>query len=277
MIPATVKETVTPVKVEEKYDEKSAELAKMVRSLYRACWIWHPVNPRATGKVTFRTAIDTPRAAEATLVFSCDNAAVVSVNGTRVAEQKSSVLSQYDGWRTPTKAKFTLIPGRNEVLVEAENPIPGYAGFVASFSWDSGVFTTNPDDWEVKRTGEEFVKAKAIASFGAKPWGNLGEGERVTHSPFKESVATSLSFTLPTLKPGERVYFICDGTEGENSAAVAVNGAYAGGFIGAPYRLDITRVVKAGANVLEGKPFRLKNPRIMIIKICSQPSENKAN
>jgi len=266
MVPVAVKDAITPVKVEEKYDEKGVELAKMVRSLYRASWIWHPVNPRAAGKVTFRAAIDTQRAAEATLVFSCDNAAVVFVNGTRVAEQKSSVISQYDGWRTPTKAKFTLTPGRNEILVEAENPIPGYAGFVASFSWDSGVFVTNPDDWEVKRAGEKFVKAKAIAPFGAKPWGRLGDGERVTHSPFKESVTTSLSFDLPDLKPDERVYFACDGTEGENSAAVTVNGAYAGGFIGAPYRLNVTRAVKAGANTLEAKPFRLKNPRIVIVR-----------
>ena len=266
IIPATVKENVTPVKVEEKYDERSAELAKMVRSLYRASWIWHPVDPKAAGKMTFRAAIDAPRAAEASLVFSCDNAAAFFVNGTRVAEQKSDRVGQYDGWRTPTKAVVALKAGRNEILVEAENPIPGFAGFVASFSWDSGVYVTNPDDWEVKRAGEAFVKAKAIARFGAKPWGNLGDGERVTRSPFKESVATSLSFTLPALKSDERVYFACDGTEGENSAAVAVNGAYAGGFIGAPYRLDITRAVKAGANVLEAKPFRLKNPRIMIVR-----------
>ena len=79
-------------------------------------------------------------------------------------------------------------------------------------------------------------------------------------------MATSLSFTLPALKSGERVYFACDGTEGENSAAVTVNGAYAGGFIGAPYRLDITHAVKAGANTLEAKPFRLKNPRIVIVR-----------
>ena len=265
-VAVTVTETVTPVKVEEKCDEKSAELEKMVRSLYRASWIWHPVDPKAAGKVTFRAAIDTQRAAEAMLVFSCDNAAVVFVNGTRVAEQKSDRVGQYDGWRTPTKAAVALKAGRNEILVEAENPIPGFAGFVASFSWDAGVFVTNPDDWEVKRAGEEFVKAKAISPFGAKPWGRLGDGERVTRSPFNESVATSLSFTLPALKPGARVYFICDGTEGESSAAVTVNGAYAGGFIGAPYRLDITRAVKAGANALEAKPLRLKNPRVVIVR-----------
>ena len=175
-------------------------------------------------------------------------------------------MGQYDGWRTPTKAAVALKAGRNEILVEAENPIPGFAGFVASFSWDAGVFVTNPDDWEVKRKGEEFVKAKAIAPFGAKPWGRLGDGERVTRSPFDASVATLLSFKLPALQPGERVYFICDGTEGESSAAVTVNGAFAGGFIGAPYRLDVTHAVKVGANVLEAKPFRLKNPRIVIVR-----------
>ena len=65
---------------------------------------------------------------------------------------------------------------------------------------------------------------------------------------------------------GERVYLVCDGTEGEKSAAVEVNGAYAGGFIGAPYRIDITKSVKVGANTLEAKPFRMKNPRIVIVK-----------
>lgn len=71
------------------------------------------------------------------------------------------------------------------------------------------------------------------------------------------------SKTAPPLKPGERVYLVCDGTEGESFAAVTVNGAYAGGFIGAPYRLDITRSVKAGANTLEAKPFRMINPKIV--------------
>ena len=78
-------------------------------------------------------------------------------------------------------------------------------------------------------------------------------------------MATACAFTLPPLKPGARVFFVCDGTEGESSAAVTVNGAYAGGFIGAPYRLDVTRAVKEGANTLETKPFRLKNPRIVVI------------
>jgi hypothetical protein len=60
------------------------------------------------------------------------------------------------------------------------------------------------------------------------------------------------------------VYLACDDVGGEKSAAVTVNGAYAGGFIGAPCRLDITKSLKAGANTLGTKPFRLRNPRIVI-------------
>ena len=258
-VASTVTETVTPVKISSK--GKDSALAQ----LYLAGWIWHPVDSKAAGKVKFRAEFEAQNATEATLVFSCDNAAVVFVNGVRVAEQKSTVRSPYDGWTKPTKVRVALKAGRNEVVVDAENPIPGDAGLVASFAWDGGVFTTGRD-WEVKREGEEFVKAKRIAGFGSGIWGTLGDKSGVTRSPFDESVATTLAFTLPELKPGARVYLACDDVEGEKSAAVTVNGAYAGGFIGVPYRLDITKSVKVGANMLETKPFRLKNPRIVIVK-----------
>ena len=94
----------------------------------------------------------------------------------------------------------------------------------------------------------------------------VGKGGSVTASPYSESVATELAFTLPALGAGERVYLVCDGTEGEKSAAVEVNGAYAGGFIGAPFRLDVTKSVRAGDNRLVARPFRLKNPRIVMAK-----------
>ena len=62
------------------------------------------------------------------------------------------------------------------------------------------------------------------------------------------------------------MYLACDDVGGEKSAAVTVNGAYAGGFIGRPYRVNITKSVKPGANTLVVKPFRLKNPRIVVVK-----------
>ena len=263
VIAATVKETVTPVAVEGSKDGAIAS-AHPFGPLAYAQWIWHPVNPQAQGKVTFSSSIDVAAADEAEIVFSCDNAASIRVNGKEVAKQ--DVGNNYNGWRTPTKAKFPLKPGRNEITVLADNALPGDAGFVCSIRWSYGMLLSNADSWKVCRDGESAVKPRNICSYGRGVWGRLGTAYKFTSSPFAESVATELAFTLPALKPGERVYLACDDVEGEKSAAVTVNGAYAGGFIGAPYRLDITKSVKAGANTLEAKPFRLKNPRIMVVK-----------
>ena len=263
-IAATITETVTPVKIPG-VESLSLEDAK---------WIWHPVDPKAQGKVTFRAKIDAATATQAKIVFACDNAAIVRVNGKEVAKQESGADTY--GWRTPTRATFDLKAGVNEIEVLGDNVIPGDAGFVASVAWQDGVLNTDDLAWTACRKGEKPVKPHVVGRYGARPWGWLGSAPRVTRSPFAESVATTLSFTLPPTvgrgvldpptMPGERVYFVCNGTEGESSAAVTVNGAFAGGFIGAPYRLDITRSVKTGTNTLEAKPFRLKNPRIVVVK-----------
>ena len=266
VVAATVKETVTPVAVEGSKDGAIAS-AHPFGPLAYAQWIWHPVNPQAQGKVTFSSSIDVAAADEAEIVFSCDNAAIISVNGKEVAKQgEGNNNNNYIGWRTPTKAKFPLKPGRNEITVLADNALPGDAGFVCSIRWSYGMLLSNADSWKVCRDGESAVKPRNICSYGRGVWGRLGTAYKFTSSPFSESVATELAFTLPALQPGERVYLACDDVEGEKSAAVTVNGAFAGGFIGKPYRLDITRSVKAGANALETKPFRLKKPRIVVVK-----------
>ncbi|MBR1587170.1 MAG: hypothetical protein IJ658_02485, partial [Kiritimatiellae bacterium] len=264
VIPVDVKETVTPMVAGDTNGPTAL-------SLDDAKWIWHPVNPRAEGKVTFRARIDAPEAQEATITFSCDNAAVVRVNGQKVAEQKAGDAPNYGGWRAPTTATFQLKAGGNDVEVLAENSVPGLAGFVAVVKGPSGLLLTDGQNWAASRRGEQPVKPLEVCRYGQGAWKRRDPAGRVTRSPFRESVATELAFTLPALKAGARVFFACDGTDGESSAAVTVNGAFAGGFIGAPYRLDVTRAVKAGANTLEAKPFRLKNPRIVVVPPCASP------
>ena len=254
-VEATVKETATPVVIEGTKEEAAAA------ALNYAKWIWHPVNPKAQGKVTFRTKIEVAAADEAEIVFSCDNEAFIYVDGKEVAKQKTG--DGNDGWRNPTSRKFRLKAGTNEITVLADNVLPGFAGFVCSIRWSAGMLLSDGQTWEVSREGEAAVKPLEICRYGQGVWGKLGPASKIMRSPFAESVATSLSFTLPELKAGERVYLACEDVEGEKSAAVTVNGAYAGGFIGAPYRIDITKSVKSGANTLEAKPFRLKNPRIV--------------
>jgi len=63
------------------------------------------------------------------------------------------------------------------------------------------------------------------------------------------------SFTIDALSPATRIVVRCADIVGEPAARVTVNGSYAGGFIGAPLELDITRFVKTGANVVKLEPF----------------------
>ena len=258
VVATTVRETVTPVVIE------GAKEAPAAAALNYAKWIWHPVNPKAQGKVAFTAKIDVSSADEAEIVFSCDNEAFIYVNGREVAKQKTG--SDNSGWRLPTKAKFPLKAGANEITVRADNVLPGAAGFVCSIKWSAGMLLSDAQTWKVCREGESAVKPLEICRYGQGVWGKLGPATKIMRSPFAESVATEIAFTLPALKRGERVYLACDDVAGEKSAAVTVNGAYAGGFIGAPYRLDVTKSVKAGANKLEAKPFRMKSPRVVIVK-----------
>jgi len=256
---ATVKETVTPVAIEE---GNAAFFDQMFKD---AQWIWHPVDRSAQGKVTFRTCLEAKAAGEVQLVFACDNAATVKVNGKFVAAQAAGAATEYPGWRTPIKAKVALQAGRNSIEVVGDNVVPGPAGFIASFRSADGTRFLTDAKWEVTRDGKNFVKAAEVAKYGQGPWGGFGR-RRVTSSPFAESVETTLAFTAPKLSCGERLYLVCDDVEGEHSAAVTVNGAFAGGFIGKPYRLDVTKAVKPGANTLVTKPFRMKNPRLIVVK-----------
>ena len=269
VVAVNVKETVTPVSVENGKEYK--DWMAFVKPLEGAKWIWHLVDGKANGYVQFRSHIDIPAATEAKIIFACDTAATVYVNGAKVATQTTGAENYYYGWSVPASAAITLKAGRNDIVVDAENrwATEGrrrerLAGFVAAFTWKGGSFRTCPENWEVRRYGEEFRKAGAVRNFGDRPWQKCLLGP--THSPYRESVATECRFTLPKPKLGERVYFVCDGTAGESSAAVEVNGSFAGGFIGRPYRLDVTRAVREGENALIVKPFRLENPRIVVVK-----------
>jgi hypothetical protein len=168
-----------------------------------------------------------------------------------------------NNWKKFTRTKIPLEKGKNEIKVVADNVIPGFAGFICSVVWSSGYLPTNSQLWEVSRNGGKPVRPKEFGRYGARPWGKLTANNNVTLGLVDESVSTTLTFNLPKLKSSERIFLSCDNVEGERSAAVSVNGAFAGGFIGAPYMLDITKAVKEGKNVLETKPFRLINPRII--------------
>jgi hypothetical protein len=61
-----------------------------------------------------------------------------------------------------------------------------------------------------------------------------------------------------------RVYLELDVLVPEAAAAVTVNGHAAGGFIGRPFRLDLTRWLKPGVNTVDIAPFAPKSARLLI-------------
>jgi hypothetical protein len=72
-------------------------------------------------------------------------------------------------------------------------------------------------------------------------------------------------FELPGNLGSSRVFIEIEGPTTEPAARVKVNGIEAGGFIGKPYRLDITRHLKAGENKIKVIPFGPTSVKIRIL------------
>jgi len=55
-----------------------------------------------------------------------------------------------------------------------------------------------------------------------------------------------------------------DNLSPEAAARVTVNGQYAGGLIGRPFRLEVTRLLRTGPNTIRIEPFAPGNALLMI-------------
>ena len=61
-----------------------------------------------------------------------------------------------------------------------------------------------------------------------------------------------------------RVYLEVNDLTPEAAASVSVNGRFAGGFIGKPLRLDVTRFLKQGPNTIRLDPIAPKSARLVV-------------
>jgi hypothetical protein len=115
-----------------------------------------------------------------------------------------------------------------------------------------------------KPIGEPIVLGRA-ANPPAARLPPLDARRKQTLSPVAAADPFRAMFLLPAAVDRARCR-ICLEMEGlpEDSAAVRVNGVPAGGVIGRPLRLDITRCVKAGENLLLVEPLAPKSARIIL-------------
>ena len=101
-----------------------------------------------------------------------------------------------------------------------------------------------------------------MAHHGDAPWGRL---DSISVSPVKADpflghcqIPADLDLTK------SRVFLELDGLSPEAAANVKVNGQFAGGFIGRPLRLEVTRQLKAGANTIRIEPFAPASARLVV-------------
>ncbi len=106
--------------------------------------------------------------------------------------------------------------------------------------------------------------AEKIAAYGDAPWGRAGQGGgRRTVSPIAADVFEGRCEVPADVDLAKvRAVLVMDDVP-RGAAAVTVNGQDAGGVVGGPYRLDVTRHVRKGANVVTIAPLAPKSVRLL--------------
>ncbi len=103
------------------------------------------------------------------------------------------------------------------------------------------------------------VEPPAVTN-GVAPAGNNAKKKRVAVSPVKGDPFVGVCDMPATVKLDQvRIFIEMDELVPEEAARVTINGKYAGGFIGKPFRLEVTPHLVAGQNKVTIEPFAPKN------------------
>jgi len=280
LVRVAVQEPAAP-EIEEKKPEDP-------KGLDGCSWVWFPEGNAGAaappGTRFFRKAVSLPDAKIKTATFyvTCDNDFTLYVNGAKVGASDGSE----DNWRALKKLDVTkqLRPGANQLAIQAVNATekPSPAGLVGRLliEFDQGDPLRVPVDKTWRAAKEEqkgweqagfddsaWAAAKELVVFGGAPWGRLGGGGGgLTRSPVAAADPfvgrCELSADLDLAK--SRVFLVMDAVAPEEAARVTVNDTYAGGFIGKPFRLDVTAHLKKGTNTIRIEPFAPKTAQLAV-------------
>jgi hypothetical protein len=248
-------------------------------SLENASWVWYPEIEKpadvAPGWAVFRNTITLPENAvieNAAMMITADNHFILTVNGRGVGAGKGGSES----WRNPQTIDVAsaLKPGENLIAIAAKNTTdtPSPAGLIAAYrielagappvtgSVDAAwrCLREKPEGWDKPECDDSaWPMARAIADFGAAPWGRLGRESIRQADPF-EGV-----FTLDG-QPDSSLRYCIEMAGVHEGVNLTVNGVYAGGAIGAPFRIDVTDLLKQGENRLHIEPYAPDQVRLTI-------------
>ncbi len=253
------------------------------RRLAGGSWVWFPGGDPATGvspglchlRRVVPWPADRPLKA-ATFVGTADNQFTLWINGREVGQGDASA----EGWRHPVEldVRSFLRAGPNALALRAVNggSAPNPAGVIGTLTLDAGdgspivvrvdagwkAAKEAPAGWtEAGFDDSGWPAAKVVAAYGAAPWGQL-QGQ-VTLSPVQADPFAGHFEWSGSPAQVKRVYLEMEDVAPELAARVTVNGHDAGGFIGAPARLEIGRWVAIGRNTIRIDPFAPRHVRVV--------------
>jgi hypothetical protein len=172
-----------------------------------------------------------------------------------------------------------LSPGPNQLAIAAVNAgdKPNPAGLIGRLTIElaSGATLTEymSKAWKTSNEKAEhwveatfddsaWSSARELVPFGGGLWGMLGG--HLTLSPVKaDPFFGHCDLTQADLR-SSRVYLELDAPAPEAAARVTVNGSDAGGFIGKPARINVSKHLKTGPNTLRIEPFAPESVRLAI-------------
>jgi hypothetical protein len=279
-----------PSRPPEAEEEKPAAPVKAV-GLEGCPWVWFPGengrNAAPPGPRYFRHEITLGdrKVTEAKFTLSCDNEFTLFVNGKEAGKDDTGDNS-WDRPQTINVAKY-LKPGTNALAIVAVNggSDPNPAGLIGKYTitCESGAPVTGsvdktwraskqePPGWKAAGFDDKsWAAAEVVAKFGDAPWGRIAgggkRGRQLTVSPITADLFQGRCTVPADVDLAKsRAVLVLDGLP-DGCAAVTINGEFAGGLIGEPLRLDVTRQVKRGENVLLIAPLAPKSARLMIFR-----------
>jgi len=293
MLPAieVVREPITEPQWPSRPPEPEGKTPGPAASLANCPWVWFPGENARTaappGARCFRreVTLDQRKIKDAKFVVSCDNEFTLFVNGKEAGKDDGAG----DSWSRPQTvnvARF-LKGGVNALAIAAVNGSgePNPAGLIGkltvTFETGEPLVVTIDKSWRAARQGQAGWKdagfddkswpaAETIAKLGDTPWGRInGGGGGGRRQPLTVSPITADLFRGKCEIPADvdlakvRAMLVAEGLP-DDCAAITVNGAAVGGFLGAPTRLDITAHLKRGQNTIEIAPLAPKAARVVI-------------
>jgi hypothetical protein len=273
--PIAVRNTLPPAPTAEKEGDDRDWLNT-------SSWVWFPEgqNPPA-GTRYFRKEFTLPageKIRNAVFTLTADNFYALYVNGRRAGKSPEDI----DNWRRWKEIDVAadLKPGTNLLAISAVNggTEPNPAGLLGRLSveFESGGVVSVPVDESWKTAKQEqagwntagvdardWLAAQKVARYGEGPWGRFVSAppNPVVATPFLGACDISDGVDLGT----GRVFLDVDELRPEGAARVTINGRDAGGFIGKPYRLDVTRYLEHGANAVKIEPFAPAVVRLVVV------------